>query len=154
MGIESEMVRTMEEIERKRKEKLEKEASDRLHKQWDIEWEAEKLEKERIWNETHDEDGNEIEVEHEALNDTLDQNENEKKEKKEDEEVAKRYFYQKKPKLVKKKNQNHKIAKEICYFLNEQYDEWLHEKQKIISKEMKEGEQIKDYLVAMDLFRR
>ena len=41
--IENDKVRSMERSERKRKEKLEKEASDRLNKQWDEEWELEKV---------------------------------------------------------------------------------------------------------------
>eukprot|EP01083_Nonionella_stella_P241011 841970_1 len=55
--IENEMVRAMADIERKRKEKLEKEASDRLNKQWDKEWEIEVLKQETLWNKTHNENG-------------------------------------------------------------------------------------------------
>merc|ERR1712228_1018960 len=88
--IENEKVRKMERAERKRKEKLEKEAADRLHKQWDEEWEIEKAEQERIWNETHDEDGNLIESEEkEEEENSDDKDENEDK-------VKKMYWYEKK----------------------------------------------------------
>ena len=100
-----------------------------------------KIEQERIWNETHDEDGNLIENE-----DENEQNDDDKKEdKSEEEQIPKRYWYEKKAKLVKKKAKTHKMLKEMCYFLNEQFDVWMHEKQKEISQIMKEGDKIEDY---------
>merc|ERR1712187_505307 len=70
-----------------------------------------------------------------------------KKEKKsEDEEVPKRYWYEKKAKT-------HKMVKEMCYFLNEKYDEWMHEKQKELSKIMKEGDKIVDFFEPLSFCR-
>eukprot|EP00483_Globobulimina_turgida_P010765 UN10786 len=37
----------------------------------------------------------------------------------------------------------------MCYFLSEKFDEWLHEKQKIIPKQMNEGDEIKDFLIPL-----
>merc|ERR1712048_1178750 len=89
--IENDKVRSLERSERKRKEKLEKEASDRLNKEWDAEWEIEKKEQQRIWNETHDENGNLIENEED---DDQEGKETEKEEEKpkDDAEVPKRYW--------------------------------------------------------------
>ena len=107
------------------------------------------IEQERIWNETHDENGNLIETE----DDEREENEDKKEKKSEDEEVPKRYWYEKKPKLVKKKAKTHKMVKEMCYFLNEKYDEWMHEKQKELSKLMQEGDKIEDHFEPLSFCR-
>merc|ERR1712087_549210 len=77
----------------------------------------------------------------------------EKKEKKDEEEVPKRYWYEKKPKLVKKKAKTHKMVKEMCYFLNEKYDEWMHEQQKELSKVMTEEDKIENHFEPLSFCR-
>ena len=42
------------------------------------------------------------------------------------------YFKEVKPKLLKKKSKPDKSVMDICYFITEKFDEWLHFKQKII----------------------
>eukprot|EP01084_Bolivina_argentea_P113410 202127_1 len=148
--IETDMVNAMRDIERKRKEKLEKEANDRLNKIWDSEWEIESLKQETLWNATHDSEGHLL-----PLNDTEnvsdvsenDSDNSEKESESENEEIEpkKKYWIEKKPKLVEKKSKPQKIVREMCYFLSEKYDEWLHEQQKIIPKQMSEEEAINDY---------
>merc|ERR1712228_755907 len=89
--IENKKVRSMEKTERKRKEKLEKEAYDRLYSKWDKEWELEKIKQEKIWNETHDEDGNLIENEDEDDNDNDDENKDEEEDD-DDDKLRKRKY--------------------------------------------------------------
>eukprot|EP00484_Ammonia_sp_Unknown_P019255 CAMPEP_0197038346 /NCGR_PEP_ID=MMETSP1384-20130603/15298_1 /TAXON_ID=29189 /ORGANISM="Ammonia sp." /LENGTH=370 /DNA_ID=CAMNT_0042468763 /DNA_START=28 /DNA_END=1140 /DNA_ORIENTATION=- len=166
--IESDVVKAMEDIERKRKQKLEREASERLNAKWDQEWEVEKLEAETKWNATHDADGNLIANETDdeesstAAQDEEGQNEQDKDsesdasdgddESDEDDEgvseeaEVKRYFYEKKPKLLKRNHKTHKMVKDICFFLNEKYDEWLHEQQSVISRVMQDGDSLTEYL--------
>jgi len=145
--IESEQVRSLGRSERKRREKLENEASNRLTAQWDAEWQIEKEKQERLWNETHDENGDQIESEED---DKQDDNATDYDKK---EDVPKRYWYEKKAKLVKKKAKTHKMVKEMCYFLIGKYDEWMHEKQKEIALMMEDGDKIEKYFEPISFCR-
>merc|ERR1712190_180582 len=49
-------------------------------------------------------------------------------------------------KLIKKKDKPHKKIKDICYFLSEEFDKWLHTQQKLAPETMKEGDKLEDHL--------
>merc|ERR1712187_239173 len=79
--------------------------------------------------------------------------EKEQEKEKDDAEVPKRYWYEKKAKLVKKKAKTHKMVKEMCYYLIEKYDEWMHEKQKEIALIMKEGDKLEEHFEPISFCR-
>jgi len=171
--MEEEAVSSLRRTESQKKGKLEDEIADRLNRKWTAEWEIEKEEKQRIYNETHDEEGNLIESESEQQAESTNSDPSDESEKSDESDksetadtaesegssvddtnstesddavIGKRYFYERRPKLVKKKERAHKSMKDICFFLSERFDEWLHAQQKVVPQGMKEGDKLEDHL--------